>query len=34
MADVQMEDAFNAFSKASKGKGRQADAELNDDLPW
>lgn len=33
--DVQMEDAFNAFNKTSKGKGRQTEGDLrNDDLPW
>lgn len=35
MADVQMDDAFNAFKKTSKGNARQVDEDLlNDDLPW
>ncbi|KAG8754787.1 hypothetical protein FRC14_004643 [Serendipita sp. 396] len=35
MADIQMEDAFSAFPKSEKGKGRQnAQNALNDDLPW
>lgn len=35
MDDAEMDDAFNAFGKSSKGKARQTEKEpLNDDLPW
>lgn len=35
MADVEMDDASNAFSKLAKGKGRELeDFSLNNDLPW
>jgi hypothetical protein len=35
MADIQMDDAFNAFKKTSKtAKGPAEEDLLNDDLPW
>jgi hypothetical protein len=35
MADMDMDDAFNAFKSSSKGKARQENAEPNTDgLPW